>query len=102
MADETPPSVSQGKSATKRSFFKKRVAAQSSANENNADVFSRSTSLFDEIIAEKQQKRRIKHGQRNERLAAPTFPVDKKRRVSETSGEVLSTPEGTEYGSVPV
>ena len=100
MADEISPSASQGSSVTKPSFFKKKNISRSPANDSNSDVFSRSTSLFHEIVAEKQRKRKDKFVQRNQRPVSPAIQSSKKRRVSETIEAGSSTHEGIEYDNL--
>ena len=99
MTDDSSQSVLDKKPSVKRSFFKNRPDTQSSAKDSNGDVFSRSTRLFDEIVAETQYKRRSRHVQHDE--SPPTSAhANKKRRVSETSREGLSSQEGKEYGNI--
>ena len=99
MPDDSSQSVLDKKPAIKRSFFKSKPDTRPSAKHCNDDVFSRSTSLFDEIVAETQHKRRSRPVQHNGSPPA-TVHRSKKRRVSETSGKDLSSQEGKEYGSI--
>lgn len=99
MVDDPIHSASDKKPAAKRSFFKNRLDTGPSAKDSNGDVFSRSTRLFDEIVAETQNKRRSRNVQQN---GSPQVTVHtrKKRRVSETSEKKLSLQEGKEYDNI--